>query len=350
MFTAYTNFWKQYIDFKGRTKRSGFWWPFMFNTLIRLTFFLIYLFDLAIPFWNRTQLMEESALSTDGLSMWSDISPVMIIVLVLWLIFELAILVPSLAIGVRRLRDANFHWSLIFLYAGALVLSFIPFVGYISPFLIIASIVLWAFPSREKVAKVNNFYNNPVPNQFVAAQPQAGFNQSTALQQGAFSQQPVQSQPQAPAADQQAAVAPQQPLQPQNQNFQQPNQAMQQAPGFQQVNSFDQSTGFTQPQPQAPFADQQASASQQPLQPQNPNLKQPNQAMQQAPDFQQVNPFDQSTGFAQPQAPVAPQAAPQQPQNPAAPQQPQSQSTLQEFQTGVEQDSQTFNSSNNVPQ
>ncbi|WP_019780362.1 DUF805 domain-containing protein [Streptococcus sobrinus] len=218
MFTAYANFWKHYIDFKGRTKRSEFWWPFLFNNLIRLGFYLVVFINLIIPFNQEIKLMQDSALSTEGLSIWSEISPVMVTVIILWGIFELAILVPSLAIGVRRFRDAAFHWSFIFMYGAALVLTAIPMpvffniiVLVLSAGLTIASIVLWAFPSREKKSK-------PVkaPAQFVTPQGQVVFQgqANPFTQQG----QPVNPQvPQAPFAQEAQTPNQARPVSPQGQ-------------------------------------------------------------------------------------------------------------------------------------
>ena len=51
-----------------------------------------------------------------------------------WLWF-LAIIVPYLAVGVRRLRDAGFDWPLIFV-------SLVPLIGTV------VMIVLWTQPSK----------------------------------------------------------------------------------------------------------------------------------------------------------------------------------------------------------
>lgn len=53
-----------------------------------------------------------------------------------YLIFGLALFLPGLALTVRRLRDAGFHWALIFV-------GFVPFVGSI------ALLVLLATPSKD---------------------------------------------------------------------------------------------------------------------------------------------------------------------------------------------------------
>ena len=52
------------------------------------------------------------------------------------MIFGLALFLPWIALTVRRLRDAGFHWALIFV-------GFIPMVGGI------ALLVLLAMPSKE---------------------------------------------------------------------------------------------------------------------------------------------------------------------------------------------------------
>ena len=58
------------------------------------------------------------------------------LVVIIYAIFYLAILVPTLALSVRRLRDAGFHWAFIFL-------RFAPMVGGI------ALLILLAMPTKE---------------------------------------------------------------------------------------------------------------------------------------------------------------------------------------------------------
>ena len=55
---------------------------------------------------------------------------------IIYMIFGLALFLPWIALTVRRLRDAGFHWALIFV-------GFIPMVGGI------ALLVLLAMPSKE---------------------------------------------------------------------------------------------------------------------------------------------------------------------------------------------------------
>ena len=56
---------------------------------------------------------------------------------IIYMIFGLALMLPMLALTVRRLRDAGFHWALIFV-------AFIPMVGGI------ALMVLLAMPTKEE--------------------------------------------------------------------------------------------------------------------------------------------------------------------------------------------------------
>ena len=57
------------------------------------------------------------------------------LVVIIYAIFYLAILVPTLALSVRRLRDAGFHWAFIFL-------RFVPMGG-------IALLILFAMSTKE---------------------------------------------------------------------------------------------------------------------------------------------------------------------------------------------------------
>ena len=50
-----------------------------------------------------------------------------VFIMFLLVIYWLATIVPNLAIAVRRLRDAGFHWAFIFLGVGPTIASFIQF-------------------------------------------------------------------------------------------------------------------------------------------------------------------------------------------------------------------------------
>lgn len=118
MINAYKNFFKGYVDFAGRSTRSDYWWVFLGNMILCIPFYLAYGNALA-------NSRNEGALITLGF------------IAIIYFIFGLALFLPSLALMVRRLRDAGFHWALIFV-------GFVPFVGSI------ALLVLLAMPTKEE--------------------------------------------------------------------------------------------------------------------------------------------------------------------------------------------------------
>ena len=116
MIKAYKNFFKGYADFTGRATRSDFWWVWLLNSILFLPLYI---------FWFQIALNDTE--ETDPILGVAIISVYMILAIVLF--------TPSLAVKVRRLRDAGFHWAFIFLY-------FVPMGG-------IALLVLLAMPTKE---------------------------------------------------------------------------------------------------------------------------------------------------------------------------------------------------------
>ena len=123
MINAYKSFFKGYVDFAGRSTRSEYWWVWLGNMILYIPFFLSYGNALA-------NSRNESALITLGF------------IAIIYFIFGLAIFLPSLALMVRRLRDAGFHWALIFIL-------FIPLGS-------IVLLELLAMPTKEEATPVMN--------------------------------------------------------------------------------------------------------------------------------------------------------------------------------------------------
>ena len=116
MIKAYKNFFKGYADFTGRSTRSDFWWVWLMNSILFLPLYIFY-FQMAL----------KDSRETDPILGVAIISVYMILAIVLF--------TPSLAVKVRRLRDAGLHWAFIFLH-------FVPMGG-------IALLVLLAMPTKE---------------------------------------------------------------------------------------------------------------------------------------------------------------------------------------------------------
>ena len=118
MINAYKSFFKGYVDFEGRSTRSEYWWVWLTNILLLIPLYSAY-FNAIF-----SEGSEGAFLALGGLS-------------IIYMIFGLALFLPWLALTVRRLRDAGFHWALIFV-------GFIPMVGGF------ALLVLLAMPTKEE--------------------------------------------------------------------------------------------------------------------------------------------------------------------------------------------------------
>ena len=126
MIQAYKNFFKGYAEFTGRSTRSDFWWVWLGNFVISIPFWIIYFYTvfLSTVMYSVSDSASEATFMVFGL------------VAIIYAVFYLAILVPTLALSVRRLRDAGFHWAFIFI-------ALVPLVGPI------ALIVMLAWPSKK---------------------------------------------------------------------------------------------------------------------------------------------------------------------------------------------------------
>ena len=116
MIQAYKNFFKGYADFTGRSTRSEFWWVWLMNSILFLPLYIFY-FQMALKDSRETD-------------------PILgVAIISIYMILGIVFFTPSLAVKVRRLRDAGLHWAFIFLY-------FVPMGG-------LALLVLLAMPSKE---------------------------------------------------------------------------------------------------------------------------------------------------------------------------------------------------------
>ena len=116
MIQAYKNFFKGYVDFTGRSTRPEYWWVWLMNNILFLPLYIFY-FQMA---WNDA----------------GETDPILgVAIISIYMILGIVFFTPSLAVKVRRLRDAGLHWAFIFLY-------FVPMGG-------IALLVLLAMPSKE---------------------------------------------------------------------------------------------------------------------------------------------------------------------------------------------------------
>ncbi len=103
---------RKYAEFTGRASRPVFWWWALFTLLVTS----------ALNAFNVIPVSEHASLGTLLSSLWG-----------------VAILLPGLAVAVRRLRDAGHTWTNLFR-------GLIPVAG------IVVLIVLWAQPPKAAFA------------------------------------------------------------------------------------------------------------------------------------------------------------------------------------------------------
>ena len=125
MINAYKNFFKNFAEFTGRSTRPDYWWVWLGNLILSIPFWIIYFYTVFLS----TVMDSVSDSASEATFMFFGL------VAIIYAVFYLAILVPTLALSVRRLRDAGFHWAFIFL-------RFAPMGG-------IALLILFAMPTKE---------------------------------------------------------------------------------------------------------------------------------------------------------------------------------------------------------
>jgi len=97
MFRAYKKYCMGYVDFTGRSTRSDYWLAVLANTIVSIILFTVIIVVIVFD------------------SPGSDYHVILNLLYGLAMVYFFATYIPSIALQVRRLRDAGFHWALIFL-------------------------------------------------------------------------------------------------------------------------------------------------------------------------------------------------------------------------------------------
>ena len=120
-------FFKRYTDFQGRSSRSEYWWVQLFNFLVLL-----------IP-----MVMMFGAIGSNPQALDSgDLPPGAMLPILLIGVYFLAIIIPSIALVVRRFHDLNqTGW----LYLAFFIAGLIPFVGFLASL----GMIIWFIFSRH---------------------------------------------------------------------------------------------------------------------------------------------------------------------------------------------------------
>ena len=128
MFRAYKKYWMGYVDFTGRSTRSDYWLAVLANTIVGIILFSIVIVVSVFDSPN------------------SHYHIIFILLYLLAMLYFFANYIPSIALQVRRLRDAGYHWALIFLRFA---------------FVIGGIVLLILFCQPTKVEYPFNNFNNP---------------------------------------------------------------------------------------------------------------------------------------------------------------------------------------------
>jgi uncharacterized membrane protein YhaH (DUF805 family) len=127
---------KRYADFSGRSRRSEYWWFAVLNALVAVVLIGLML----AGGFSAASLAGAGGGGASPELVAQSLGPVFYIGAGLIGLWVLAIFIPSIAVGVRRLhdRDMSGWW-----YLGVIVAGMIPFIGIIAN---IAFIVLMFLP------------------------------------------------------------------------------------------------------------------------------------------------------------------------------------------------------------
>lgn len=132
LFSAYKEMFKNYANFNGRSRRSEYWFVVLANFIIMMVAYIIMFIPFLADVINYGEPLESSMFT-------------MVIFCVLLMIYGLAVMVPSLAVGVRRLHDTGKSgWYML--------MSLIPYIG---------SIILIVFMATDSQPGVNQYGPNP---------------------------------------------------------------------------------------------------------------------------------------------------------------------------------------------
>ena len=132
LITAYKSMFKKYAQFNGRSRRSEYWLASVMNMIIVMVFYFIMFIPMMFDITSNGEL---SGLTTVIMGIFG----------LLTFAYAMAILVPSLAMSVRRLHDTGRSgWFLL--------LNLIPYIG---------GIIIFVFSVLDSQPGTNQYGPNP---------------------------------------------------------------------------------------------------------------------------------------------------------------------------------------------
>lgn len=144
---------RRYADFSGRSRRKEFWFFQLLNFLVQVVLIgpLYYAMVSSMVAVSNMEDPGDFEASAAGAMQWGD-HPIAVGMAILGLLWALFVLIPGIAVTVRRLhdRDMSGWW-----YLGLILASIIPFVG------LIAGIAFLVIMCLEGTKGPNRFGEDP---------------------------------------------------------------------------------------------------------------------------------------------------------------------------------------------
>ena len=107
---AVNRFFKKYATFSGRASLSEYWWVALVFGIVNVVLSIIFFAAGGIGAYSNPPELPAAA----------------VVIAVIWFVFELAIIVPTIAVTVRRLHDGNFAgWFYLLSLVGLSIVVFI---------------------------------------------------------------------------------------------------------------------------------------------------------------------------------------------------------------------------------
>lgn len=132
-------FFKNYVNFEGRSRRSEYWKVVLFNLIIYIPFYIVYGILVASLIANPN-LMNNPEHVLGSIGMGS------IILIFVYMLYGLACFLPFISILVRRLHDIGLSGY----YAMLLLLLLIPFISWIVSLMIIVAMCIDSKPGTNQ--------------------------------------------------------------------------------------------------------------------------------------------------------------------------------------------------------
>ena len=167
MVDAYIDYWKKYVDFKSRSTRSDFWWVVLVNLLI--SFFTLVFGFVGIFIGMDIDLVDGTHIT----NMFAFV--VGIILIIAYLIYRVATIIPNIMISIRRIRDTGLSpwWYTLqlvsvagsgaYYYSETIAIhSSIGFMSGLSTVAAIALFIMYLLPTKETTEQADAPTQTPV--------------------------------------------------------------------------------------------------------------------------------------------------------------------------------------------